>query len=310
MKEIRLIDWLLTRDPAVARMARKYLLDEETPYVEGGFIRGFLDRFDPATGRWGGGVYSPKWISTFYTLRDLASLEIDPETPAFQRGIDTLLQAIWNPEASVTGDVCVAAMLLSMLLYAGRDVPAIREIVDFLLSVQLSDGGWNCQYRRSAVSSVHTTLSVLEALSERARGEKGEPKKALDAAVRRGQEYLLARRLLRRATTGELIFPHIDAFHFPTRWKYDLLRALVYFTSIDYPYDPRMDEGMDILRERFASGFLSKGSTYAGKVHFPMETARAGAMNTLNGLRVLRAFDPALFAQRINGTIRLPDDAV
>lgn len=308
--EGRLIDWLLTRDPAIARLARKYLLDEDPPYAEDGFLRMFLDRFDPATGRWGGGVYGPKWISTFYTMRDLVSLEIDPANPVFQRGLNTLLENMWNPAVSVAEDVCVAAMLLDMLLYARRDAPAVREIADFLLSVRLPDGGWNCQYRRSKhpVSSIHTTLSTLEALSAYAGGGEGARKDAVLEAIRSGREYLLARRLFRRATTGEPILPAITEFHFPTRWKYDLLRALLYFAASGCPYDPRMDEGMDILRQKFGRGYLMKGSTYAGKIHFPMESSGAGAMNTLRGLRVLRAYDEPLFREKLAGTIRLADE--
>lgn len=195
MREIKLVDWLLTRDPAVSRLVRKYVLDENPPYARDGFIRMFLDRFDPATGMWGGGVYGPKWISTFYTLRDLISLEIDPANESVQRGLDTLLQNMWNPDKFVEDDVCVAAMLLGMLLYARPGAPAVREICDYLLSVQLTDGGWNCRHRHYAhpVASIHTTLSTIEALGACARGEAGARRDALAAAVRRGEEYLLAR---------------------------------------------------------------------------------------------------------------------
>jgi hypothetical protein len=310
VREIRLIDWLLTRDPAVSRLARKYLLDESTPYARDGFLRMFLERFDPATGMWGGGVYGPKWISTFYTLRDLISLEIDPANRAVQRGLDTLLQNMWNPERFVEDDVCVAAMLLGMLLYARPEAPAVREIADYLLSVQLPDGGWNCWHRHYAhpVASVHTTLSAVEALDACAKGEIGARRGVLAAAVKRGEEYLLERRLFRRLATGEPILPRITEFHFPTRWKYDLLRALLYFAAAAHPYDPRMDEGMDILRERFRRGYLGKGATYTGKLHFSMEPGRAGAMNTIRGLRVLRVYDPAIFAEKMGGTIRLSEE--
>lgn len=82
----------------------------------------------------------------------------------------------------------------------------------------------------------------------------------------------------------------------------------MYFAATGHPYDTRMDEGMDILRQRFGRGFLGKGSTYAGKLHFSMEPAHVGAMNTLRGLMVLRVYDPALFTQKLGGTIRLNEE--
>jgi hypothetical protein len=72
-------------------MARKYLLNLETPSVTQEWIGTILERFDQLTGQRGNGIYGPKWISTFYTMRNLASLEIDPDHLVYQRGLDTLL---------------------------------------------------------------------------------------------------------------------------------------------------------------------------------------------------------------------------
>ena len=102
-----LLETLVSADPAVARMAKKYLLDEDVPYTQQGWIGDFLERFDPETGRWGGGIYGPKWISTFYTMRDLAALEIDPAHPVYQRGLDTLLRRLTT---GISGGSVRAAM--------------------------------------------------------------------------------------------------------------------------------------------------------------------------------------------------------
>ena len=47
----------------------------------------------------------------------------------------------------------------------------------------------------------------------------------MTAARRRGEEYLLDRRLFRRLSTGEVIEPAYRAFFFPPRWHYDVLRG-------------------------------------------------------------------------------------
>ena len=63
---------------------------------------------------------------------------------------------------------------------------------------------------------------------------------------------------------------------------------------------------MDLLRSRFRKGYLPRGSTYSGLLHFRMETGRMGAMNTLRGLRVLRQYDPGLCEQLLRQPLTLP----
>lgn len=64
----------------------------------------------------------------------------------------------------------MSAMLLSLVCYGKIDDFRINEIVDYILGHQMNDGGWNCAWdsvhNRSVVSSVHTTISVLEAFAD------------------------------------------------------------------------------------------------------------------------------------------------
>lgn len=62
---------------------------------------------------------------------------------------------------------------------------------------------------------------------ERATGGAGK----CAAARRRGEEYLLERKLTRRRSTGEIVNPAWLQFSFPVRWHYDVLRALEYFRA-------------------------------------------------------------------------------
>lgn len=295
------IDFLLEGDPSVRRLTQKYLLDQETTYTDQGWIHDFLSCFDSEQGTWGNGIYGPKWISTFYTLRDLMSLEIDPKHPIYQEGLQTLIAHMWNPDEFMEDDVCVVAMLVSLLTYGRYDPSPIAEMMQYLIRKQLPDGGWNCvsAYRTALHSSIHTTLSVLEAYRDYEREGYREELERVREQAKEGQEYLLRKRLLRRESDGELIVPYITQFHFPTRWKYDVLRALVYFTSIQYPYDPRMEEALELLREKIKKAYLTKGTTYSGRLHFSMETSRIGRMNTLRGLQVLKYYDPDYYNKLI-----------
>jgi hypothetical protein len=292
-----IIDILLAGDPAAARLTRQTLMDEETPYVTQGWIDGFLERFDPVSGRWGGGIYGPKWISTFYTMRDLFSLGINPQHPIFQRGLDTLLEYMWNPSRFVEDDICVVAMLASLMMYGQRQGESIDGMIDYLLTHRQTDGGWNCDTIRQITdkSSIHTTLSVLEALADyQAIGRLGRLS-AIAEAAESGRDFLLRKRLFRRESDQSIILPYITQFHFPTRWKYDVLRALLYFASTGQPFDPRMTEALNLLQAGFAKGYLGRGTTWSGRIHFKMETGKIGQMNTLRGLVVLKSYDQALY---------------
>jgi hypothetical protein len=111
------------------------------------------------------------------------------------------------------------------------------------------------------------------------------------AARRRGEEYLLERKLFRRKSTGEVVNPAWLQFSFPTRWHYDVLRALEHFRSAGDVPDPRMDEAIDLLRSKQQpDGAWLLENTHPGEVHFALEDGdrRPSRWNTLRALRVLR----------------------
>src|SRR5436305_13318720 len=98
----------------------------------------------------------------------------------------------------------------------------MEDVVARLLREQLADGGCNCEVENGSVrSSFHTTISVLEGLLAHERATGGSVESI--AARRRGEEYLLERKLFRRMSTGEVVDPAWLQFSFPTRWHYDVL---------------------------------------------------------------------------------------
>jgi hypothetical protein len=162
-------------------------------------------------------------------------------------------------------------------------------IVDVLLDQQLDDGGWNCDIDRGSTrSSFHSTICVLEGLLAYERAGRTTPE--VTAARRRGEEYLLKRRMLRRLSTGEIPDSDWTRFSFPPRWFYDALRALDYFRAAGSSPDPRMDEALNLVRsKRDTSGRWALENTHPGKVHFEMEgEGEPSRWNTLRALRVLR----------------------
>jgi hypothetical protein len=159
----------------------------------------------------------------------------------------------------------------------------VNGVAARLLSGQLVDGAWNCEVESGSIrSSFDTTINVLEGLLayERATGGSAES----IAARRRGEEYLLERKLMRRKSTGELINPAWLQFSDPTPWHYDVLRALEYFRTVGGVPDSGIDEAMDLLRSKQQSdGTWLLENTHPGKVHFTLEDgdSRPSRWNTL-----------------------------
>ena len=80
-----IIDWLLEGDPSIQFQTKRDLLEIPSSELEAlqlriqieGWGRKFLS-LQNENGLWGGGIYTPKWISTHYTLMTLMRLELPP----------------------------------------------------------------------------------------------------------------------------------------------------------------------------------------------------------------------------------------
>ena len=174
--------------------------------------------------------------------------------------------------------------------YFGVDV---SPIVDRLVAERLDDGGWNCERANGSVrSSFATTINVLEGLLEYERATGGTPESR--EARKSGQEYLLKRGLFRRLSTGEPADGRFLLFLHPSRWRYDVLRALDYFRSAaaltgDAP-DPRLGEAVEHVRSRrSADGSWPLDWTLPGRVWFEVDdgAGKPSRWVTLRAMRVL-----------------------
>lgn len=260
-------------------------------------------------GQWDGGACFPggyweqrheyvgqPWTSTLPTLELLLAFGVDPAAPTVREALASVRErSTWEHDGQpfFSGEVepCINGRVVAFGAYFANEVDP-REpaaVVERLLDEQLEDGGWNCEAERGSIrSSFHTTINVLEGflLWERAMGGSD----AIRAARRRGEEYLLERRLFRRKTTGEVVDPDWLQFSFPTRWHYDVLRALDYFRSTEDPPDPRLAEAIELVRsKRQLNGMWLQEKTHPGKVHFALEDGDGlpSRWNTLRAMRVL-----------------------
>jgi len=259
-----------------------------------------LLQYQEETGLWSGGLYSPKWTSTTYTLLLLRRLGLDPDNPQARRGCHLLLDRGYYPDGGINffpsykySETCVTGIILSLQAYFQNQDDRIENIVDHLLTQQMTDGGWNCQSFKGAThSSFHTTISVLEGLREYDIYSLGKRNEVMEG-IKRGCEFLLVHRLFRSHRTGKVVDPRMTRFSFPPRWRYDILRALDYFQAIQMASDPRLQDGLEIVRKKQRSdGTWVLQSRHPGRSYFECEqVGKPSRWNTLRALRVLRWFD-------------------
>ncbi|GIF21942.1 hypothetical protein BJ973_002268 [Actinoplanes tereljensis] len=282
------LDWLLGGDVAIRWQASESLSGEQELVATSGWGARLLAAQD-----WSGGAFLPRegwdrdvepqpWTgveSTLTLLRQFGALLPAELVERIAQGCrwENDNQPFFDGET----EPCINGRVVGLGVYFGRDVSAI---VGRLLGEQLDDGGWNCW--GSPRSSFDTTINVLEGLQAYEQMLDAWPE--LTEARRRGEEFLLERRLLRRRSTGEIVDPGYLRLSFPVRWHYDVLRGLEYFRGRD---DPRLDEARQVLRDkRQPDGTWLLEHTHPGKVHFQMEEeGRPSRWNTLRALRALGA---------------------
>ena len=262
-----------------------------------------------ASGTWAGrkgsdgGLYTPKWTSTTYTMLLLRDFGLPATNRQARKACRLLLDEGIQPDGGINfgiwakwirrGETCVTGMVLSILCHFGYDDDRLDTVAEHLLEQQMPDGGWNCRRHAGAThSSVNTTISALEGLRlyELHRRRKVA---AVRAAQARGREFLLIHRLFRSDRTGEVINPAFLRFVFPPRWHYDVLRALDHFQAAGAPRDPRLSEAIELVRAgRDDDGRWPLRHAYRGKTWFGLERlGGASRWNTLRALRVLRWWD-------------------
>ena len=305
MNENEIIEWLLQGDVAVQYQVQRDLFDSDQKKLQDRIAReGWGARFlslRKRDGHWGRGFYQPKWISTHYTILDLKNLGISKDNKEIRETLSNITQKLKGPDGGVypigtdkKSDVCINGMFLNYASYFGMDENELCSVVDFLIEEHMPDGGFNCYSNtKGAVhSSMHSTISVVEGIQECARNGYTYRIEELRAAELKAREFLLQHRLFQSDRTGEVVDRKMLMLSYPSRWRYDILRAMDYFRLAGAAYDARMDDAMQVLlKKRRADNRWPLQAKHPGQTHFDMEkTGEPSRWNTLRALRVLRHF--------------------
>jgi hypothetical protein len=200
-----------------------------------------------------------------------------------------------NPALTIPGsDVCVSGMFLNYASYFRIDQELLRSVIDSILALRMKDGGFNCElnYRGAVHSSLHSTLSVFEGLSEYKKNGYGYRLTETGSAEKTCAEFILRHQFFLSDRTGRIIRKDFLKLSYPGRWKYDILRALDHFRYADLEWDDRMQPAVDVLlKKRNKDRTWNLQAHHPGKRHFDMEeVGKPSRWNTLRATRVLKHF--------------------
>jgi len=305
----KVINWLLQGDVSIQYQTHKDILESDLTILEAlknriqyeGWGKQFL------TGRHvkvhsGQGFYQPKWINSHYILLDLKNICISPDI----KEVKDTLSAIFKYEKGTDGginpssfikqsDVCINGMVLNYASYFGVKEYSLQSIVDFILLQHMKDGGFNCRLNRKGAihSSLHSTISVIEGILEYSKNGYKYRLSELQEVELQSREFILQHQLFKSDKTGEIIDNRMLMMSYPTRWRYDVLRALDYFWRAEVPYDPRMREAIDVIvKHRSEDGTWPMQVRHAGEVLFELEeVGKPSRWNTLRALRILKYYN-------------------
>lgn len=316
--------WLLDSDPILRWQVERDLLDAPPEVWEATRARVATEGFGARLlaeqdddGQWAGGAFFPAgwfetadqdtpqpWTATTWSLTHLREWGVEasalrPDTAGLlARNVRWEYDDLpyWGGEV----DACINAMTLANGAWLGADVSAIAA---WFPAHQAAEGGWNCEWvEGSTRASFHSTISSLVGILDYEQRVGGDPE--LTEARHRAQEYLLARRLLYRLSTGERHAPWVAHFAYPFRSTYSALRALDYLRQAHLfdrgsdpaqtplaPDDERLSEAIAVVRAaRHADGAWYQQVRHGGLAWFEIDAApgQPSRWLTFYALRVLR----------------------
>jgi hypothetical protein len=305
------IKWLLDSDPAIRWQVMRDLTTQDSDTIAAERSRVAVEGWaakllalQSRAGNWGGPKDRGGLLVTLNSLVALMDLGLDPAGKQARKMTERVERLVfkWHhnrPFFHGETEPCINGRILALGAYFKEPNAALARQ---LLREQLEDGGWNCEAVElsakrplSRRSSFHTTICVLEGLLayERAGGKSA----AVTKARKRGECYLLNRRMFRSLRTGEVIDERWLRFSFPTFWHYDVLRGLDYLRNAGIKPVSRVREAVEIvIKRRHQNGRWPLNHLHREHIPVEMETAvgSASRWNTLRALRVLRWYNNSI----------------
>jgi Prenyltransferase and squalene oxidase repeat len=219
--------------------------------------------------------YVPKFSACSWQLVVLADLGVSSRDPRVSRAVDHFLE-LHNVETGGISlrpkghdkfepHICLTGNMIRALAKMGYSEDGrVLRAVDWLLSKQLADGGWNCSpsgKHGSFTSVIQPVWALSEMMAHDARG-------GWETSAKRGAQFLLKHRIYRSDIDDSVIMLDYLRLHYPLHYSYDFLHGLRVLTELGVKNDPRMNDAVSLLLEkRLPDGKWLLDGVYRGWRH-------------------------------------------
>jgi len=248
------------------------------------------------------------WTATTWSLNTLREWGLDAAALA-GTAEQLAASARWEyddlPYGGGEVDACINGFTLANGAWLGADVVGLAT---WFSEHTMPDGGWNCEWvEGSTRSSFHSTLNSLKGILD---GEERTGDTRLREVRHAAEEYLLSRRMLYRASTGEHVGPWVASFGYPFRHVYTALNAVDYRRRASLlegaPPDERASDAIGIIRSaqqldgQSFPGTWVQERRHPGRVWFELDVpvGEPSPWLTFLSLRVLRWWEARGYAAR------------
>ena len=219
--------------------------------------------------------YVPKFSASSWQLLVLADLGASSEDPRIAKAVEYFLD-IHNVESGGISlrpkkhdkfepHTCATGNMVRALARMGyyEDDRVLRSL-EWLISKQLPDGGWNCSPQGkhgSFMSTVQPVWALSEMMSHDAR-------RGWEASAKRGSEFLLKHRVFKSDRDDSVVMLDFLRLHYPLHYAYDFLHGSRVLTELGVKNDHRMDDAVSLLLEkRLTDGKWPLEGVYRGWRH-------------------------------------------
>jgi len=201
--------------------------------------------------------YVPKFSASSWQIHVLADLGVTSKNRRISKAVDHLLDLHnvetggvslrpkgnpkFEPHICATGNLVRA---LAKMGYAEDD--RVLKSLEWLISKQLPDGGWNCSppgKHGSFLSTVQPVWALSEMMSHNAR-------KGWETSARKGSEFLLKHRVFKSDRDDSVILLDFLRLHYPLHYSYDFLHGMRVLTELGVKHDQRMNDAVSLLLEK------------------------------------------------------------
>lgn len=188
---------------------------------------------------------------------------------------------------------CLTGNMSAALIRIGyKDDPRVKKALEWLVKIQMEDGGWQCPYWPVHAKDKHScfmgTACAMEAFSEI---PKQDLTKEMKKTIEKGAEFLIMHRLFKADHHDYKIIkqPWLK-LGFPWFWSYNILRGLDVLTKLGYTKDERLRDAVEILmQKRQKNGTWILENAPIGRMHTNIEQkSKPSKWITLIALRVFK----------------------